>query len=214
MKKYYSLFVSIFACITLSSCGGPLGTLGSAGNGTNLGSSMLSGVNSSDLIGNLISTFTSGITTNQAALIGSWTYAKPCVQFESQNLLTQAGGSVVATSIENKLATYYQKVGITAGKAKFVFAQDGTVQYTIAGRTMTGRYTFDASKKMVTITTQTGVNVNAYVSISTSQMALTFDASKLLTLVNSAAAASSSLGSISALAGSLNGMKIGFTFSK
>lgn len=214
MKKFYSLIATIVACFSLCSCGGPLGTLGSTNESGAGGFSGLGGANSGDLIGNLISTFASGVMTNQSSLVGSWTYAKPCVQFESQNLLAQAGGSVAATTIENKLATYYQKLGITAGKAKFVFAQDGTLQYTIGGRSMTGKYVFNANNKTVTITTQTGVNVTAYVSVSVNQMALTFDASKLLSLVNSASAASASLSNLSAIAGQFSGMKLGFTFSK
>lgn len=215
MKKIYSLIATIVACFTLSSCGSTgWGTLGT-NNGAGLGSlTGLSGLNNGDLIGNLISTFASGVMTNQSSLVGTWTYAKPCVQFESQNLLAQAGGSVAATTIENKLATYYQKLGITPGKAQFAFGQDGTLQYAIGGRTMTGKYVFDANKKTVTITTQTGVNVTAYVSVSVNQMALTFDASKLLTLVNSASAASASLSNLSAIAGQFSGMKLGFTFSK
>lgn len=215
MKKIYSLIATIVACFTLSSCGstgwGTLGTNNDSGLGALAG---LSGLNNGDLIGNLISTFASGVMTNQSSLVGTWTYAKPCVQFESQNLLAQAGGSVAATTIENKLATYYQKLGITTGKAQFAFGQDGTLQYAIGGRTMTGKYVFDANKKTVTITTQTGVNVTAYVSVSVNQMALTFDASKLLTLVNSASAASASLSNLSAIAGQFSGMKLGFTFSK
>lgn len=217
MKKFYSLIATLVACFTLSSCGGALGNLAGMGNNlgsNNEGSSVLSGANSSDLIGNLISTFASGVLTNQSSLVGTWNYAKPCVQFESQNLLAQAGGTMAATTIENKLATYYQKLGITAGKAQFVFAKDGTLQYTIGGRTMTGKYVFDANSKTVTITTQAGLNIKAYVSISVNQMALTFDASKLLTLVNSASAISSKLSNLTAIAGSFSGMKLGFTFSK
>lgn len=215
MKKISTLIASIAMCLSLNSCmtGAGTGLLGGLGqNGA--ASSLASGMDTAGLIGNLISTFTSGITTNQASLVGTWTYAKPCVQFESESLLAQAGGSVAATTIENKLATYYQKIGITAGKAQFVFGKDNTLQYTIGGKTMTGKYAFDATNRTVTITTQTGINVMAYVSISMNQMALTFDATKLLTLVNSASAASAQLGTLSALTGSFKGMKLGFTFSK
>ncbi|MCQ2220350.1 MAG: DUF4923 family protein [Prevotella sp.] len=213
MKKFYSLIVAAVVCVSLSSCGGALGTLGT----TSPYNSAFSGDNTSNtsgLIGNLISTFAGGILTNQATLVGTWNYAKPCVQFESQNLLAQAGGTMAATTIENKLATYYQKIGLTPGKAQFVFGQNGQLQYTIGGRTMTGKYAFDANKRTVTITTQAGMNVTAYVSISLNQMALTFDASKMLSLVNSASAAASTLSNLTALTGSFSGMKLGFTFSK
>jgi hypothetical protein len=45
-------------------------------------------------------------------------------------------------------------------------------------------------------------------------MGLTFDASKLLTLISSASTVSSSLSSISSIASNYSGMKLGFEFSK
>ena len=59
-----------------------------------------------NLIGNLISSVTGDLTTTQANLIGEWSYTDPSVQFESENMLTQAGGSAIATKCETKLAQY------------------------------------------------------------------------------------------------------------
>ena len=232
MKKIILSIATVFATSMLTSCGG-LGTLGtgtdtastttSAASGSNasLLGSILSGATGTSatstgtsLLGNIISTFASGITTNQSSLVGTWTYNKPCVQFESSNLLAQAGGSVMASSVESKLETYYQKVGIKQGACKFVFASDGTLTYTIGSTARTGSYTFDSTNKTVTIKTQAGQSIKAYVSISGSSMGLTFDASKLLTLISSASSVSSSLSSISSIASSFTGMKLGFEFSK
>ena len=56
--------------------------------------------NVGNLIGNLISSVTGDLTTTQANLIGEWSYTDPSVQFESENMLTQAGGSAIATKFE------------------------------------------------------------------------------------------------------------------
>lgn len=197
---------------------------GTTGNGDLLGAlvgGLVSGGQTTDgtangggLIGNLISTFAGGIMTNQSSLVGTWAYTQPCVQFESENLLAKAGGAYAASTVEQKLATYYSKIGIQPGSFAFAFAQDGTFQYAIGQKVMSGKYTFDASKKTVTLTSQTGMNVTAYVSITGTQMGLTFDATKLLTLMTSVSAQSSQLSSITALAGQFSGMKLGFEFAK
>lgn len=212
MKKIYSFISALIICASFSSCGN-LGNMGGMGTGTPTPDATSSVLNS-DAIGNIISVFASGILTNQQTLVGSWTYTKPCVQFESENLLAKAGGAVAASNVENKLASIYQMAGIKPGAMKFVFGKDNTVQYNIGGRTATGQYVFDATRKTVTITTQSGMNVTAYVSVSLNSLGLTFEASKLLALVNTASALSSQLSTIGAIAGSFSGMKVGFQFSK
>jgi len=230
MKKIILSIAVMLGKSMLTSCGG-LGTTSTtetAGTtttnsnadllgailGAATGTSSSTAGNVTDVIGNIISVFGGGILTNQSSLIGTWTYTKPCVQFESDNLLAKAGGAAMATQVENKLSQYYQMVGIKQGACTFTFAQDGTLTYYISGVARTGSYTFDSSNKTVTIKTQTGQSVKAYVSISLNSLGLTFDSSKLLTLLGSASSVSSSLSSISSIASSFTGMKLGFEFSK
>ena len=40
---------------------------------------------------------------NTASMEGTWTYTGPAIEFESDNLLQKAGGSVAANAAENKL---------------------------------------------------------------------------------------------------------------
>lgn len=165
-----------------------------------------------NLIGNLLASVTGGLTTTQANLIGTWNYAAPCVQFESENYLTQAGGTAVAAKVEAKLETLYKMVGISAGKVSFTFEEDGTMTYTLGSRKFTGTYVFDAENKTVTITTQTKRTVKAFVTISGNQMSLCFDSTKVLQLFTTISAKLST--NISQLAGSYSGMKSGFKFTK
>lgn len=233
MKKSIKSIAMVMACGLLASCGGA-GTTGTAANGTqtNAGNGSILGAiasniianqtgvngqtvqNAGSLLSNIISTFGSGITTNQSSLIGTWSYQKPCIQFESESLLAKAGGALVANKVEDKLATYYQKIGVKPGACKFVFTNDNKVQYTIGGKTYEGTYRFDSSKKQVTITSALGTNITAYVSISGNTMGLTFDASKLLSLLNGVSSLSSQLSTISSISKSYTGMKAGFEFVK
>ena len=232
MKKVtYSIAVAL-CCGLLTSCGfGTTGTATTATNNTQQtvgagdilgailtnsagGSTTTTAANAGNVLSDIISVFAGDILTNKSSLVGTWNYQKPCVQFESENLLAKAGGTLVSNKVEATLEAYYQKVGIKPGSCKFVFGSDNSLKYTIGSKTMQGSYTFDSNKKTVTITTALGTKVTAYVSISGTAMGLTFDASKLLTLISSASSVSSSLSSISSIASNYSGMKLGFEFSK
>ncbi len=231
MKKTLLSIATVLSLGLFASCG--MGTMGNAGsttqsNGTAdllgaVAGSLLSGQtgvsantisDAGSILGNIISTFGGNTSTSQSSLIGTWTYQKPCVQFESESLLAKAGGSLIASKMESKLDGYYQKIGMKAGACKFVFAKDNTMQYTIGGNTYQGTYKFDSSKRQVVLTTSLGTSITAYVSINGNNMGLTFDSSKLLTLLKSASSLSSQLSTISSLSGSYTGMKSGFQFVK
>ena len=92
------------------------------------------GSNVGNVLGNIISSVTGSATTTQANLVGTWSYNEPAVQFESKNLLTKAGGAAAATKVENKLASFYNLMGIRAGRVNFTFDKDGGVTYSLGGR--------------------------------------------------------------------------------
>ena len=240
MKKY--LFLSVMSALFMTSCsaiapaastqsttqstttqttqqssqnvlGDILGGLANAGvSATTDNGGTLGGV-----LGNILSSVTGSLTTTQANLVGTWTYQEPSVQFESENLLAQAGGTAAASTVENKLASVYRMVGITAGKLVFTFANDGNVNYTLGSRTFSGTYVFDANNKTVVITTTTGMNITAFVTVSGNYMSLCFDSSKVLTLFQAAgnlSNSSSTLGNIASIAQNFKGMKTGFKFVK
>lgn len=227
MKKSILSTATIIGCAMLTSCG--LGTAGIAYNpqansvskptastqttgADMLGTVLNQAASGSSILSNIISTFAPGITTNKNTIVGTWNYSKPCVQFESESFLAQAGGSVAATKTEEKLASIYQFAGIKPGACTFVFGTDDTVQYTIGGNTHTGKYSFDTANKTVTITTQAGLQVTSFVSIAGNNMGLTFDVSKLLALAGSASTMLN--GTLATVIGNYKGMKLGFEFTK
>src|SRR5574344_1657582 len=56
-------------------------------------------------------------------MVGSWIYSGSSIEFESDNVLSKAGGSVAASAVEKKLDEYLTKAGIKAGNTTFTFAQ-------------------------------------------------------------------------------------------
>lgn len=211
MKKTI-LSCAILGCALLTSCG--FGTTAPAASQT----SQPSAANQSvlgNILGDIIGTVTGGMM-NQNSIQGTWTYTAPCVQFESENLLAKAGGAVIAAKVESNLDSYYQKVGIKPGACKFTFGADNKLTMQIGSKTHTGTYKLDANTKTITMTGQFGNNLTAYVSQNGNMLGLTFDASKLLTLLTAytANSASTQLSTIGSIAQNYSGMKLGFKFAK
>ena len=176
-------------------------------------SAISSGSAASDIVSSLIGTAT--VTTSNIS--GAWSYSKPAIAFESENLLSQAGGAAAASTIEDKLSSAVSKYGITAGKMILTFKSDGTFTCTVNGKSTSG--TYKLSKATITLYTAKlqKKTLSANVKISGSTLQITFKADKLLTFIqglNTINASSSSLSTVSSLAKNFSGMQIGFKFSK
>lgn len=177
----------------------------------------LSAISNGSLISGVIGLLT-GTTSTSTSIVGTWVYNEPTVQFESSNFLAQAGGVIAGQKIVSKLSPYYQKFGFSSGSTKMVFNENNTCTITLGGKSVSGTYVYNSSANVLTIKDQFGLlNLNAYVTLSPSQLALTFDSGKLLQITSalSASGASSNnatVNAISSIASSYNGMKTGFMF--
>lgn len=169
-----------------------------------------------DLLTGLGKTLVGDKATTAASLKGTWTYTGPACEFESDNLLSKAGGSAVSTQIENKITPVLKKYGVQG----IVYTFDGNGNYTttIKKRTIKGTYTFDSKKKTITFKPHYGKEYTANVSILNNQMTLVFNADKLMhvlqTISNTAAKQNSTAATINTLMKSYNGMRLGFRLKK
>lgn len=77
-------------------------------------------------------------TTTESSIIGTWTYAAPECQFESDNLRAKAGGEMTAKEVEEKIQAVYEKVGMEG--CQYTFGEDGSYSCTIKGKTSSGTY--------------------------------------------------------------------------
>lgn len=193
------------------------GLAGSSSSSSSSDSSTSSSSSSSlsTLIGSVVSAFTS--STTSSSIVGTWSYTEPAVQFESDNLLAKAGGAVACSSVVEKLDPYYEKLGITEGKFSVTLNEDSTCTYTVGSKTYSGTYTFDDDANTLTIKTSAKISLpKAYISVSGSEMAWTYDSTKLLTIATALGSASgnSTLSGLSSIASMYDGMKLGFTFKK
>ena len=169
-----------------------------------------------DLLTGLGKTLVGDKATTAASLKGTWTYTGPACEFESDNLLSKAGGSAVSTKIENKITSVLKKYGVQG----IVYTFDGNGNYTttIKKRTIKGTYTFDSKKKTITFKPHYGKEYTANVSILNNQMTLVFNADKLMhvlqTISNTAAKQNSTAATINTLMKNYNGMRLGFRLKK
>lgn len=153
---------------------------------------------------------------NTADMIGSWTFTGSALEFESDNLLQKAGGSVAAGAVEKKLDEFLGKVGIKAGEMSFTFEADSTFQTTIRGKNLGGTYSYDEASKKVNLKFSKLLNIKTTVNCTSEQMELLFPSDKILDLLTFLTSKSnnSTLKSISSLADSYDGMMLGFTLKK
>jgi len=217
MKKII-LSVSILVTIlTFTGCGSTKSALSNTQSAatTNTTANKTGG---SSLLSSLSGLFSSKKALSASSLEGTWKYKQPSVSFESQNVFKQLAASVASSSVESKLAGYYEKIGIKKGSTIFDFKADGTYTATVDTRTFSGTYL--VNQKNNTVTLKIGsfglFSVTAYATVSSSHLSLTFDADRIKTLATTIGGFSSSamVTSLSAFLSSYDGMQVGFLFNK
>ena len=206
MKKIKTLAAIVAASLTLASCG--LGTTGTTTTDNNSSIQQVGG----DILGTILGSLLGG-TTSQQSLIGTWTYYGPKVVFESENILSQLGGQVVSSNLEQKLGTQLSKMGFSAGKSTLVLNNDGSCTLTLGKRALTGTYAYDNSTNKLTLTSVLGVGqMTCTVSVQGNQLYMLFDADKLLSVATSLSSKSTS--TLSSLLQSYTGLKLGWAMTK
>lgn len=209
MKKHYLLSTLLSVTLLFAGCNGGqiLNTLVTPDeNGNNIATDVLTG-----LLGNLTE------NTSSSSIVGTWVYNEPAIQMESNNLLGQLGGAALNSTIEKKIKTYYEKLGIKKGSFSFTFNKDLSCSYILKGSQFTGTYEFNESTKTIKITTNGILSFpSAFAKVSGNQLELTFDTTSLLNLGTSLASSSgnTTLGAIGELANNYTGMKTGFNFTR
>lgn len=222
MKKMIYMAAMVASSLLMTSCfstgGNALGGLASAMTGnaastTTTSSTLAQGT--SGIVGNLLSTLLGGAATNQKTIVGTWTYQAPEVRFESENVLSQLGGTLASNKIESMLDTQLQRIGMTKGKSSFTFNSDGTMSVTVNGKTTKGTYTLDSKTKTITITGVMGLTkTSCTVAVQGNTMYMLFDTDKILSLATKISSASSATSTLSSLLGNYNGMKLGWSMTK
>ena len=214
MKKVRHLVLAA-ATMLVVSCGVG-GTTG--GNKSQTGSilgAVLTDVLQGGTISNVITSVIGAQTVTRANLIGSWKYVSPGCAFTSENLLAKAGGEVAAAQIRTKVQPYYQQIGISGSNTSITFNEDGTYSAQFRGTPMSGKWTFDEKTYKVNLQGLL-LSINCYAKRNANGIGLLFEASKLLTLLQTMAAMSgnSNIQAVGEISKNYDGVRLGFDFSK
>lgn len=116
-------------------------------------------------------------------LIGTWTYYSPAIAMKGDNALANIGSVAASGTIEKKLATYYEKVGIQ--NSVLVVNDDLSFEWTLGKIKLTGTISKTAdSDQLAFIFSAFGKvkigTISCIASKSGSIVSLTFDSSKLI----------------------------------
>jgi len=216
MKRKNIILVAA-GTLLLTSCG-PMTQTG-ATNGTTDAANVLGGVlgaiTNGDALGNILGSVLGTDKLTEATLYGSWKYSQPGVAFTSDQLLAKAGGEVAASQVKEKLKSYYNSFGINSSTTNLTLKEDKTFSGIIAGKNISGTYTFDQAQGLLTLKTLF-FTLPAYVKGSTTGMSLLFESKKLLTFLQTAAIMSgnSELKTIGDLSKNYDGVRTGFDMSR
>lgn len=203
MKQFTKTVVAVLlALVSLNVYAFDLSDLGSLlGNGT-----------AQDILNSVISK--SNLEVRDLA--GTWTYKAPAVAFESEDLLKKAGGEVMASTIENKIAPYYVKAGLQ--NTILTISADGAFTITFKKGKLTGTVTkLDDGRfafKFNALGRYKIAQAEAYVKKGTT-LQVTFNVTKLIDIVSKIAAYSkqSTLTSAATLLKSYKGLYAGFEYN-
>ena len=168
-------------------------------------------------VANKLGVGTSSLSVDK--LVGTWKYTGPAVSFQSDNLLLKAGGAAAASQVEAKLEPYYRTAGFTS--LVLTIENDSTFNFkarlvnlsgTISKHDASGHFIFHF-KALKSINVG---SMEAYIVMNGNKMELTFDVSKLLTLVEKAGkiTGKSSISTISSLLNQYDGMTAGFELQR
>lgn len=163
-----------------------------------------------------------GLTSHDvdvADIVGTWNYSAPAVVFQSENLLLKAGGSAASATVEKKLENYYKMAGFTS--LQLTIDADSTFTFKVKAMTLSGTLSRDAQTGNFIFQFQALKKINlghmeSYISVKGSTMSLTFDVSKLMTLIEKAGTltGNSTLNGVSALLKQYDGMTAGWKLTK
>ena len=151
-------------------------------------------------------------------LAGVWSSTGSAVAFQSEDLLSQAGGVAMASTLESKINPYFTKYGIVG--SVITIQTDGSFSMSLKKTTLKGKIVKGENNKFILSFEAFGKNnlgnVNLYIQKTSTSMDLMFDASKLKTILSSIASLSKKgLGnSLNTFLNSYNGICIGFKMSK
>ncbi|MDO4320522.1 MAG: DUF4923 family protein [Bacteroidales bacterium] len=152
----------------------------------------ISAGNPFESLGNILSGLTSKSDFDLADLEGTWTYTSPAVTFKSDNAINKISGVAASAALENKIAPYYSRLGLN--NAVVTIDKDCNFTIKLKAITLKGTVTRDegAADGFLTFNFNAAGKiklgkVSAMASKSGNTLTLTFDASRVISVIDKVA---------------------------
>ena len=223
MRKFITAVIVLLTTVSFNASAWDLkDILKNVGSGSADSTSTSTGSGALDAISSIAGALGLGGKFTLADLTGTWTYQKPAVTFLSDNLLLKAGGAAAASTVEDKLVPYYKMAGIT--NLKMTFNSDSTFVMKLKVGSLKGTLSQSDDGKQLYFNFQALGRINigtmeAYIStqgLKKNQVAITFDVSKLMTILEKAGSltGNSTIKGITSILEKYDGLTAGFMLSK
>lgn len=232
MKKVFVLaFVATCCFATNVAAQSGLSSLLSKAFGANADSSKVESATNavSNVLGSLLG---NSLPVTDDMLVGTWSYTSVACVLSGDEALSNIGGALGSSKIEETLNGYLSRVGLKEGSCFFTFASDSSCVFKVAGKEIKGKYTFDANEKKLQLKFYSRLNMTADVAYNLNTLNIVFNADKLLSLVKSVTSkvagssksgskassllggSSSALSSVSSILENYDGMMLGMKLKK
>lgn len=225
MRKITFYLSTAVVLLSMTGCGGLgtgtslLGTQSSSSSSSSstgsVLSSLLGAATDGETLSNVLSSVIGADKLTEKQIIGTWKYDGAGCAFTSENALAKAGGEVAATQIEEKLDEQYNKLGLSSSNTYITFNSDKTFETAIAGKKLSGTYTYSESDGSVKLTTLL-LSMNGYIKRNSSGISVLFESKKALTLIQTLTSLSNSqyASTLNSISSNYDGVRIGFDMKK
>ncbi len=232
MKKVFVLAFVATCCFAANvAAQSGLSSLLSKAFGANADSSKVESATNavSNVLGSLLG---NSLPVTDDMLVGTWSYTSVACVLSGDEALSNIGGALGSSKIEETLNGYLSRVGLKEGSCFFTFASDSSCVFKVAGKEIKGKYTFDANEKKLQLKFYSRLNMTADVAYNLNTLNIVFNADKLLSLVKSVTSkvagssksgskassllggSSSALSSVSSILENYDGMMLGMKLKK
>ena len=147
------------------------------------------------------------------AIIGTWNYKEPATRLGGSDVLSNVGGALAGSTVNDKLKPIFEKVGIKEGFCSITFNDDGTFTMPVKSKSISGTYEFDPSTHAITIQMKLG-SFTGYAYINGTNLELVFPVDKLVDFVTAVGSKISALKNVTAMLEKFENTYLGFAFSK
>ena len=128
------------------------------------------------------------LTLSYEALEGTWDYEGVACVLESEEALSNIGGTLVTGTLETKIDEKLALIGVSKGNCSFTFAKDSTCIIRVGGYNLNGKYRLNVEDKVIDFTFMYDkLPLKTYVSYEIQSVDIVFKADRLLSFIKNVA---------------------------